>query len=262
MRTTENGSRRPSSSAETSIDEDTADQLLVEDFGVPSSPAISRAGTTAYARPQSSSFEPQRRTPSLSSQGASFQLNPRHSRQTSIATSGDRNSLPPSIVLGASPAQEFITSDFSNDSITHATSNPFIDPSERIPTPIAEKNMPIWSTDPAKEAPKRSLGRKTLFLCALVILLIVLIAVLVPVGLLVIKPKHAASGSGVNTDPSQDGLTSPDGRDPSSLGIPPAARGTVLDSTKWLDWTDFNVTYTNDTVGGLSVMVLRRQLLS
>src|SRR6185437_13165895 len=38
--------------------------------------------------------------------------------------------------------------------------------------------------------------------------------------------------------------------------IPPAARGTYLDPFTWYDTTDFNVTYTNQTVGGLPVMGL------
>lgn len=80
-------------------------------------------------------------------------------------------------------------------------------------------------------------------------LLLVLLVILLPVGLLVIKPKQNSSNSSIG------GLTSPDGRGPASLGIPVSAEGTVLDSTKWLDWTDFNITYTSATVGGLSIMV-------
>jgi hypothetical protein len=66
------------------------------------------------------------------------------------------------------------------------------------------------------------------------------------------NPTATSSGSSSSSTPS----ITPNRDDPSSLGIPPSAYGTVLDSTKWLDWTDFNVTYTNATVGGLSLMVL------
>ena len=85
-------------------------------------------------------------------------------------------------------------------------------------------------------------------------LVLLLAAILIPVGILVIKPEShkMTSNSG---DPSNGGLTAPGNQDPSSLGIPQSAVGTVLDSTKWLDWTDFNVTYTDATVGGLSLMV-------
>ena len=42
----------------------------------------------------------------------------------------------------------------------------------------------------------------------------------------------------------------------SESDIPVAARGTYLDPFTWYDTSDFNVTYTNDTVGGLPVMGL------
>ncbi|KAI0839747.1 glycoside hydrolase family 5 protein [Hypoxylon sp. FL0890] len=38
--------------------------------------------------------------------------------------------------------------------------------------------------------------------------------------------------------------------------IPPAAKGTYLDPFTWYDTTDFNVTYTNETVGDLPIMGL------
>jgi glucan 1,3-beta-glucosidase len=38
--------------------------------------------------------------------------------------------------------------------------------------------------------------------------------------------------------------------------IPPSARGGLLDPFTWFDTADFNVTYTDETVGGLSVMGL------
>ncbi|KAK8130847.1 beta-glucosidase 6 [Apiospora sp. TS-2023a] len=38
--------------------------------------------------------------------------------------------------------------------------------------------------------------------------------------------------------------------------IPPAARGTYLDPFTWADTSDFNLTYTNETVGGLPIMGL------
>jgi glucan 1,3-beta-glucosidase len=81
--------------------------------------------------------------------------------------------------------------------------------------------------------------------------LLLLAIVLIPIGLLVIKPKSSSQASSSASNPSNV----PNMSDPSSLGIPASAIGTVLDSTKWLDWTDFNVTYTGTTVGGLSVMV-------
>ncbi|CAD6499283.1 BgTH12-03403 [Blumeria graminis f. sp. triticale] len=40
----------------------------------------------------------------------------------------------------------------------------------------------------------------------------------------------------------------------SESSIPEAAKGTYLDPFSWYDTTDFNVTYTNETVGGLPIM--------
>lgn len=90
--------------------------------------------------------------------------------------------------------------------------------------------------------------KRKAMICVIAAFIVVLAAILIPVGLLVIKPKN-------NSNDSSNGIESPTTTDPSTLGIPPSAVGTVLDSTKWLDWTDFNVTYTNATVGGLSIMV-------
>ena len=121
---------------------------------------------------------------------------------------------------------------------------------------MAEK--PVRAAEPeqvraAQPAEKAGKHRKRVILLVLSAVVILLVLVLIPVGLLVIKPKS-------NSDSSNNGLQPPQTTDPASLGIPPEAEGTVLDSTKWLDWTDFNVTYTNATVGGLSIMVFILEL--
>src|ERR1700730_7740858 len=106
------GSRRSTSSADTSIDEDTADQLLADYFIVPPSSVTSRSGAISYARPTSAAFEPQRRTPSFaSSQGLPAAL-PYPSRQSraSITTNSPRASLRPSII----PAGDTQTIDLGN----------------------------------------------------------------------------------------------------------------------------------------------------
>ena len=124
--------------------------------------------------------------------------------------------------------------------------------------PIAEKEVYPWPQPTVVETtPKRKWTGKRLCLCVFVpLILLILVIVLVPVGLLVIKPKNNGhTQSNATNSSNTGGLTTPDNRDPSSLGIPQSALGTVLDSTKWLDWTDFNITYTDATVGGLSLMV-------
>src|SRR5579859_2230774 len=97
------GSRQSTSSADTSIDEDTGDQLLADDFIVPTNPVTSRQGTLSYARPTSAAFEPQRRTPSFASSQGSPAVLPYPARQsrTSLGTNSPRVSLPPSILPAA-----------------------------------------------------------------------------------------------------------------------------------------------------------------
>jgi hypothetical protein len=268
MRHRDPSPQRPASSAGTSIDEDLADQLLADDFIVPSSPIPSRSGTMSYARPTSSAFDGQRRPPSLgSSHGQSpppVPLAPRssHSRQPSVATNNtnlEPDSRPPSAALlsGALAEAEVSRHDSTGESIGSTYANPFVDPTERVAlpepeisepekfAPMAEKDVPAWPLA-AEEAPtRRRWTKRKALICVIVAFIIILAIILIPVGILVIKPKNSSNGS-----PNGPSLTSP-----ASLGIPPSAVGTVLDSTKWLDWTDFNVTYTNTTAGGLSVMV-------
>lgn len=258
------GSRRSSSSADTSIDEDTADQLLADDFIVPTSPAASRSGNMSYARPTSAAFEPQRRTPSFASSQDKPPALPYSSRQSraSIATNSPRASLPPSII----PPVDIQAAELGSarGSIHDSETNPFSDPPELgTITPLGEKpailgnyglsgdkEAPAWITETTESAPSKKSKKRRLLCISVPLILLLLAIVLIPVGLLVIKPKNndkSSSGNGASNGPNMS--------DPSSLGIPASAIGTVLDSTKWLDWTDFNVTYTSATIGGLSVMV-------
>lgn len=86
-------------------------------------------------------------------------------------------------------------------------------------------------------------------LALLIVIAIILLVIFVPVGVLVIgkKSKGSASSSG----PSNAELKNVD---PNS--IPAAAKGTDTDPFTWYDTTDFNVTYTDELVGGLPVMGL------
>jgi len=270
MRNRDPSPQRPASSAGTSIDEDLADQLLADDFIVPTSPIPSRSGTMSYARPTSSAFDGQRRPSSFgSSHGPSpppVPLAPRnsHSRQPSITTSNinvEPDSRPQSAALlgGASAAAEVSRHDSTVESIGSTYANPFVDPSEPVAlpepersepekfVPVVEKSQSPWPL--AEEAPTRQRWTKRkATICVIAAFIIILAIILIPVGLLVIKPKNSSNGS-------SNSIEGPSTTDPASLGIPPSAVGTVLDSTKWLDWADFNVTYTNATVGGLSIMV-------
>lgn len=73
---------------------------------------------------------------------------------------------------------------------------------------------------------------------------ILLLVIIIPVAVVVSK-KHSSSST---SSAEIDGETEAD--------IPEAARGTYLDPFTWYTTTDFNVTYTNVTVGGLPIMGL------
>lgn len=68
------------------------------------------------------------------------------------------------------------------------------------------------------------------------------------------KGGSSTSTSGSGTDTSTPDNSNLDGV--SESDIPTAAKGTDLDPFSWYDTTDFNVTYTNETVGGLPIMGL------
>ncbi|EPS41447.1 hypothetical protein H072_4638 [Dactylellina haptotyla CBS 200.50] len=103
--------------------------------------------------------------------------------------------------------------------------------------------------------------RKRMCIWCLVAFVVLLIIILVPVGVLVIgksnsSPANAgkdgsSGGSGGGTG---DGLGNTPSVNPNT--IPTAAKGSYLDPFTWYDTRDFNTTYTDQTVGGLSVMGL------
>jgi glucan 1,3-beta-glucosidase len=76
---------------------------------------------------------------------------------------------------------------------------------------------------------------------------VLLLIIIVVVAVVVSKKKSTSSSSGSSS--SNLGGTS-------ESDIPAAAQGTYLDPFTWYDTTDFNVTYTNQTVGGLPIMGL------
>ncbi|EAW06620.1 putative exo-beta-1,3-glucanase [Aspergillus clavatus NRRL 1] len=84
---------------------------------------------------------------------------------------------------------------------------------------------------------------------------ILILVIVIPVAVVVSK-KHNDKPNATTTQP--DGTTPSnsnlDGLSPDS--IPGYAKGTFLDPWTWYDTNDFNVTFTNETVGGLSLMGL------
>lgn len=77
---------------------------------------------------------------------------------------------------------------------------------------------------------------------------VLLLAIIIPVAV-VLSNKNSSSSSSSGGSSSNSSVTS-------SSDVPTAAKGTYLDPGSWLDTTDFNTTYTNDTVGGLPVIGL------
>ncbi|KAJ6261326.1 glucan 1,3-beta-glucosidase [Drechslerella dactyloides] len=133
--------------------------------------------------------------------------------------------------------------------------------STRVPpdagvVPLSEESLAAFNKE---EEYRRS---RALKLCA-VAFVILLIIILVPIGVLVIgknngSPANAGgNGSSASTaggGGTGNGIGKPPTANPNT--IPTAAKGTVLDPFTWYDTRDFNTTYTDATVGGLSVMGL------
>lgn len=80
-------------------------------------------------------------------------------------------------------------------------------------------------------------------------IMVLLLAIIIPVAVVVSNKNNSSSSSdGSGMSSSSNGTSSSD--------VPMAAKGTYLDPATWADTTDFNTTYTNDTVGGLPIMGL------
>lgn len=86
---------------------------------------------------------------------------------------------------------------------------------------------------------------------------VLLLAILIPVGIVLSKKKGKDNGGGSgggntdSSDPSNNNLNGISEND-----IPTSAKGSILDPFTWYDTTDFNVTYTDEMVGGLPIMGL------
>lgn len=94
-------------------------------------------------------------------------------------------------------------------------------------------------------------------------ILVLLLAILIPVGVVLSKKKNEGAGSGSGrggaeptTDDDGDAPSNENLRTINKSDIPTSAKGSVLDPFTWYDTTDFNVTYTPETIGGLSLMGL------
>ena len=96
------------------------------------------------------------------------------------------------------------------------------------------------------------IGRGCWIVIGIVVLLLV---ILIPVGVLVVgKNSNSAPADGPSTSGNPPANSNLNGI--SENDIPVAAKGSYLDPFTWYDTTDFNVTYTNTTFGGLPIMGL------
>ena len=86
----------------------------------------------------------------------------------------------------------------------------------------------------------------------IILIIVLLLIIFIPVGVVVANKHKGSGGSSSSTDTSSN--SDLNGIDPNS--IPPNAKGGPLDPFSWADTKDFNLTYTEETVGGLSVMGL------
>ncbi|KAI9834036.1 MAG: hypothetical protein M1819_003321 [Sarea resinae] len=97
-------------------------------------------------------------------------------------------------------------------------------------------------------------GPKLWFWIVLGVIALILIIV-IPVAVVVGGKKHKSSGTDPSS-PASAATTTPANSNLNGVTVPASAKGTYLDPFTWYDTTDFNVTYTAATVGGLSVMGL------
>ncbi|THY90994.1 glycoside hydrolase [Aureobasidium pullulans] len=90
------------------------------------------------------------------------------------------------------------------------------------------------------------------------IVILVILAIVIPVGV-VLSNKSKSSSSTDSTSDTTTSSSQPSNKNLNGMSesdIPKEAQGTYLDPFTWYDTTDFNVTYTAATIGGLSVMGL------
>ncbi|KKY13547.1 putative exo-beta-glucanase glycosyl hydrolase family 5 [Diplodia seriata] len=99
--------------------------------------------------------------------------------------------------------------------------------------------------------------RKKIFIIVAIVVLV--LAIVIPVAVVVSGKKNNDSGGDDSTSSSSSDSSKPDNSNLNGISeddIPDWAKGGLLDPFSWYDTEDFNVTFTNDTVGGLSVMGL------
>lgn len=113
------------------------------------------------------------------------------------------------------------------------------------------------STAGASNREQRPFWKQKKWWIGMGVLLVVLVVIVVPV-VVVMTRKHDSHShsSDANANADDDAPANSNLDTISRDSIPESAKGTMLDPWTWYDTTDFNVTYTNETVGDLPIMGL------
>lgn len=94
-------------------------------------------------------------------------------------------------------------------------------------------------------------------LCVLLVIFILLLALIIPVAIVVGGRSDSSDSANNEAIPgTTDGPANTELNSISESDIPASVKGTYFDPFTWYDTTDFNVAYTEETVGGLPVMGL------
>lgn len=120
---------------------------------------------------------------------------------------------------------------------------------------MAQRGGGGGSSDDYYDAELKKKKRKKIFIIVGIIVLI--LAIVIPVAVVVSGKNNSDDSSSSTTSSSDSGKPDNSNLDGMSEDdIPEYARGGLLDPFTWYDTEDFNVTFTNDTVAGLSIMGL------
>ncbi|KAK3073587.1 hypothetical protein LTR53_004686 [Teratosphaeriaceae sp. CCFEE 6253] len=111
------------------------------------------------------------------------------------------------------------------------------------------------STESGYDENERRRKRRKRIIIGVGVLLLIL-AIVIPVGVVLSKKSSSSADSGIaaNATTTQPANSNLDGM--SESDIPQAYQGTYIDPFTWYDTTDYNVTFTSEMVGGLSLMGL------
>ncbi|KAF1923008.1 glycoside hydrolase family 5 protein [Didymella exigua CBS 183.55] len=120
---------------------------------------------------------------------------------------------------------------------------------------MMEKRGGAGSTPTVLSAAEQARKKKRKKIIIGVVSVLILLAIIIPIAVLMSNKKsNNTSGSDTAAGQSTPKNSNLDGKDPNS--VPQADKGGILDPWSWYDTEDFNVTYTNELVGGLPIIGL------